>query len=183
MDTYISLLHYLRRNTSSFDDILTLNFTPIRLDDAKKIFQSRGAELKQWLWSTGKFDAVVISEGKNVEEIRDLLEFVCRPGNIEVETFHALTENEFRKIATELPELDTLNRRLIESIREIRNRRLGEKAKAEYRYTSAVAASAEAESGEPIGPSSSPVLDNTVYGNRLRMGLPGDPTIIPPDSG
>ena len=56
MATYISLLRYTQKGAENIKE------SPARLDAAKKVFQSMGAELKQWYLVMGQYDAVVISD-------------------------------------------------------------------------------------------------------------------------
>ena len=97
MATYISLLHYTQ------DGAKNIKESPARLDGAKKIFQSMGAELKAWYLTMGQYDAVVISEGPDDETAAKLLLMIAAQGNIRTETFRAFTEDEYRKITASLP--------------------------------------------------------------------------------
>jgi len=77
--------------------------SPARLDQAKKVFQSMGAELKAWYLTLGEYDAVVIAEGPDDETAAKLLLMIGSQGNIRTETFRAFTEEEYRKIISALP--------------------------------------------------------------------------------
>ena len=97
MTTYISLLHYTQEGAKNIKD------SPARLDTAKKLFQSMGAEIKAWYLTMGQYDAVVISEGPDDETAAKLLLMIAAQGNIRTETFRAFTEDEYRKITAALP--------------------------------------------------------------------------------
>ena len=97
MATYISLLRYTQKGAENIKE------SPARLDAAKKVFQSMGAELKQWYLVMGQYDAVVISEGPDDETVAKLLLVIGAQGNIRTETFRAFTEDEYRKIISALP--------------------------------------------------------------------------------
>jgi len=97
MATYISLLRYTQKGAENIKD------SPARLDAAKKVFQSMGAELKQWYLVMGQYDAVVISEGPSDDTVAKLLLAIGAQGNIRTETFRAFTEEEYRKIIAALP--------------------------------------------------------------------------------
>jgi uncharacterized protein with GYD domain len=97
MATYISLLRYTQKGAENIKE------SPARLDAAKKVFQSMGAELKQWYLVMGQYDAVVISEGPDDETVAKLLLVIGAQGNIHTETFRAFTEDEYRKIISALP--------------------------------------------------------------------------------
>jgi uncharacterized protein with GYD domain len=97
MTTYISLLHYTQEGAKNIKD------SPARLDTAKKLFQSMGAEIKAWYLTMGQYDAVVISEGPDDETAAKLLLMIAAQGNIRTETFRAFTEDEYRKVISALP--------------------------------------------------------------------------------
>ena len=77
--------------------------SPARLDAAKKLFKSMGAELKEWYLLVGEYDALVISEGPDVETVAKLLLMIGALGNIRTQTLLAFTEDEYRKIIAGLP--------------------------------------------------------------------------------
>lgn len=97
MATYISLIKYTEKGMADIKE------SPARLDSAKKLFQSMGAELKQWFLVLGEYDAVVISEGPDDDTVAKLLLTIGALGNIKTVTFRAFTEDEYRKIITSLP--------------------------------------------------------------------------------
>ena len=97
MATYISLLRYTQKGVENIKE------SPARIDAAKKVFQSMGAELKQWFLVMGQYDAVVIAEGPDDETVAKLLLAIGALGNVKTETFRAFTEEEFRKIVASLP--------------------------------------------------------------------------------
>ena len=97
MPTYISLLHFTQ------DGVKNIKDSPARLDEAKKVFQSMGAELKAWYLTLGEYDAVVIAEAPDDETGTKLLLMIGSQGNIRTETFRAFTEDEYRKIISALP--------------------------------------------------------------------------------
>lgn len=97
MATYISLLKYTETGAANIKE------SPARLDAAKKLFKSMGAELKQWYLTMGQYDAVAITEGPDDETAAKLLLTIGAQGNIRTETFRAFTEEEYRKIIAALP--------------------------------------------------------------------------------
>lgn len=97
MATYISLIKYTENGMANIKE------SPARLDSAKKLFQSMGAELKQWFLVLGEYDAVVISEGPDDDTVAKLLLTIGALGNIKTVTFRAFTEDEYRKIIASLP--------------------------------------------------------------------------------
>ena len=97
MPTYISLMNFTQKGVENIKD------SPARLDTAKKVFQSMGAEIKAWYLTLGQYDAVVISEAPDDETGTKLLLMIGAQGNIRTETFRAFTEEEYRKIISALP--------------------------------------------------------------------------------
>ncbi len=97
MATYIVLLHYTPQGMQKVKE------SPTRLDAAKKLFKSMGAELKQWYLVIGRYDAIVIAEAPNDETVAKLALAVGSLGAVQTETLRAFTEDEYRKIITGLP--------------------------------------------------------------------------------
>lgn len=97
MATFISLLKYTEKGAAAIKE------SPARLDAAKKLFHSMGAELKQWYLVMGQYDAVVISEAPNDEVVAKLLLAIGALGNVSTQTLRAFTEDEFRKLVASLP--------------------------------------------------------------------------------
>lgn len=97
MPTYITLMHFTQEGVKNIKD------SPARLDDAKKLFNAMGAELKAWYLTLGEYDAVAIAEAPDDETGTKLLLTVGSQGNIRTETFRAFTEEEYRKIIATLP--------------------------------------------------------------------------------
>lgn len=96
MATYITLLNYTQKGIENIKE------GPSRLDKAKDLFKSMGAELKEYYLVTGRYDAVVISEGPDDETIAKLLLSIASAGAIRTETLRAFPENDYRKIIASL---------------------------------------------------------------------------------
>ena len=97
MATYISLLRYTQQGIEKVKD------SPSRLDAAKKVFRSMGAEIKSFYLVTGQYDLVTIAEAPNEETMAKIMMALGSKGNVRSETFRAFTEDEFRKIVAALP--------------------------------------------------------------------------------
>jgi uncharacterized protein with GYD domain len=97
MATYIILINYTQQGIQKIKE------SPVRLDAAKKLFKSMGAELKQWLLVMGRYDAAVIAEAPNDETVAKLALAVGSLGAVQTETLRAFTEDEYRKIIAALP--------------------------------------------------------------------------------
>jgi len=94
---YIFSFHFTQKG------IKDIKKSPARLDAAKQAFQAMGAELKEFYLVTGTYDAVVIGEVPNDEIVAKLALSIGKQGNIRTETLRAFTEDEYRKIISELP--------------------------------------------------------------------------------
>jgi uncharacterized protein with GYD domain len=97
MPTYMSLIRYTQRGVENMKE------SPARLDVAKKAFKSMGGELKAFYLAMGTYDAVVISEGPNDETAVKTAITVASAGAVRTETFRVFTEDEYRKLVSELP--------------------------------------------------------------------------------
>jgi len=97
MATYITLLRFTEKGIANIKD------GPARLDAAKQAFQAMGAELKAFYLVTGAYDAVVIGEVPDDETVAKLALMIGSQGNVRTETLRAFTEDEYRKIISELP--------------------------------------------------------------------------------
>ena len=97
MATYIVLLRFTQQGIQKIKE------GPARLDAAKKVFKSMGAELKQWYLVMGRYDAVAIAEAPDDETVAKLALAVGSLGAVQTETLRAFPENEYRKIIAALP--------------------------------------------------------------------------------
>lgn len=97
MATYITLLSYTQKGIENIKE------GPVRLDNAKKLFKSMGAELKEYFLVTGRYDAVVISEAPDDETVAKLALSIAAAGAIRTETLRAYPEEDYRKIISALP--------------------------------------------------------------------------------
>jgi len=97
MPTYMTLINYTQKGVENMKD------SPNRLDAAKELFKSMGGELKSFYLAMGKYDAVVIAEGPDDETAIKLAMTIGAAGAIRTETLRVFTEDEYRKIISELP--------------------------------------------------------------------------------
>jgi uncharacterized protein with GYD domain len=96
MPTYISLIRFTDQGLATIKD------GPARLADAKRRYQSVGAEMKAFYLTTGAYDAVVIAEAPDDRtQVKLALELGGR-GTSLTETLRAFTEEEYRQIIAEL---------------------------------------------------------------------------------
>ncbi len=97
MATYISLLRYTEQGIGKVKD------SPQRLDAAKKLFRSLGAEIKAAYLVMGRYDLVVITEAPDDETVAKVSLAVGSQGNVKTETLRAFTEEEYGSIISALP--------------------------------------------------------------------------------
>ena len=97
MPTYMTLIRYTQQGIESIKD------SPARLDTAKDLYKSLGAEIKSFYLTMGKYDVVVISEAPDDETVTKLAMTIGSSGAIRTETFRIFTEDEYRKLISELP--------------------------------------------------------------------------------
>lgn len=97
MPTYVSLINYTQQGVENMKE------SPNRLDTAKELFKSMGAEIKAYYLAMGRYDAMVISEGPDDETMMKLAITTSSAGAIRTESFRVFAEDEYRKIISELP--------------------------------------------------------------------------------
>jgi uncharacterized protein with GYD domain len=97
MSTYMTLIRYTQQGIESIKD------SPARLDTAKELYKSLGAEIKSFYLTMGRYDVIVISEAPDDETATKLAMTIASAGAIRTETFRLFTEDEYRKLISELP--------------------------------------------------------------------------------
>ena len=97
MSTYMTLIRYTQQGIESIKD------SPARLDTAKALYRSLGAEIKSFYLSMGKYDVIVISEAPDDQTATKLAMTIASAGALRTETFRIFTEDEYRNLISELP--------------------------------------------------------------------------------
>jgi uncharacterized protein with GYD domain len=97
MKTYLTIIHYTRQGIENIKD------TPVRLDTARELYKSMGAEIKSFYLSMGTFHVVLISEAPDDETATKLALTIISAGPIRAETTRLFTEGEYRTLMAELP--------------------------------------------------------------------------------
>jgi uncharacterized protein with GYD domain len=97
MSTYMTFIMYTQQGIESIRD------SPVRLDTAKELYKSLGAEIKSFYLAMGRFDVIVISEAPDDKTATKHAMTVASTGAIRTETFRIFTEEEYRKLISELP--------------------------------------------------------------------------------
>jgi uncharacterized protein with GYD domain len=93
----MTLIRYTQRGIESIKD------SPARLDTAKDLYKSLGAEIKSFYLVMGRYDVMVISEAPDDETATKLALTIGSTGAIRTETTRIFTEDEYRKLISELP--------------------------------------------------------------------------------
>ncbi len=97
MATYITMLHYTQQGIQNIKE------GPARLDKAKELFRSMGAEVKLFYSVMGQYDAVVVSEAPDDATVAKLAFMTGGQGAVRTETLRAFTEDEYRENIAALP--------------------------------------------------------------------------------
>jgi uncharacterized protein with GYD domain len=97
MATFITLFNWTN------EGIKEVKKSPDRLEEAKKVLQAAGGELKAIYMVMGRYDLVAISEAPDAETASKIALIITSAGGVRSETLRAYTEEEYRKIIAELP--------------------------------------------------------------------------------
>ena len=97
MAKYISLVKYTQKGVENIKD------SPSRLDAFKQVCQSMGAKVEGFYLTMGRYDLVVIVDAPDPETVAKIILTTASRGAISTETLPAFTEEEYRKIISELP--------------------------------------------------------------------------------
>ncbi|HVP61673.1 MAG TPA: GYD domain-containing protein [Myxococcaceae bacterium] len=97
MPTYVTLMRFTDQG------IRNIKEGPARLEAAKKVFQSAGAEIKSFYLALGNYDAVLVTDGPNDETAARLALTVGSLGNVRTDTMRVFTEAEYRKLISSMP--------------------------------------------------------------------------------
>ena len=97
MSTYITLYNWTQKGIEQIKE------SPSRLDAAKEAVQAMGGKVLGFYLVQGRYDMVVVSEGPDDETAAKIALAIGSKGAVRSETMRAYTEDEFRKIISELP--------------------------------------------------------------------------------
>ena len=96
MATYVILGNWTQKGIENIRD------GPNRLDEAKRVFQSMGAELKEFYLVTGRYDLVIICEVPNAETGAKLALAIGSNGAVRTESLRAFPEDKYRELVAAL---------------------------------------------------------------------------------
>lgn len=97
MAKFISLVKYTSKGIENIKE------SPNRLDAVKQISKSMGASVEAFYLTMGSYDIVLIMDAPNSETAAKLILAVSSGGAVSTETLTAFSEEEYRKIISELP--------------------------------------------------------------------------------
>jgi len=97
MATYITLLKFTEQGLKAIKE------GPSRLEKAKQLARTMGAEIKAFYLVQGSYDAVVFAEAPGDEVVARFSLAIGSLGNVRTETLRAFTEDEYRKMVSALP--------------------------------------------------------------------------------
>jgi uncharacterized protein with GYD domain len=97
MAKYISLIKYTQKGAENIKD------SPSRYDAFRQLCESMGAKAEGIYLTMERYDLVVVLDAPNPETVAKLILATASKGSVSTETLHAFSEEEYRKIISELP--------------------------------------------------------------------------------
>jgi uncharacterized protein with GYD domain len=97
MAKYITLVKYTSKGIENVKE------SPNRLDAFKQLCESMGGKLEGFYLTMGRYDMVVITDAPDPETVAKVILTTGAAGAVRTETLHAFSEEEYRKIISELP--------------------------------------------------------------------------------
>jgi uncharacterized protein with GYD domain len=97
MAKFISLVKYTAKGIENIKE------SPNRLDAVKQLFEHMGASVEGFYLTMGSYDIVLIIDAPNSETAAKIILAVTSGGSVTTETLTAFSEEEYRKIISELP--------------------------------------------------------------------------------
>ena len=97
MAKYISLVQYKAKGIENIKE------SPNRLDAVKQLCESMGATVEGFYLTMGRYDIILIVDAPNSETAAKILLTITSGGAVSTETLTAFSEEEYRKIISELP--------------------------------------------------------------------------------
>jgi uncharacterized protein with GYD domain len=97
MANFIVLFRFTEQGVRKIKD------SPARVEKAKELFKSLGAQVKSFYMVMGRYDTVFIVEAPDDETVAKAVMALASLGNVSTETLRAFTEDEYRKIVAALP--------------------------------------------------------------------------------
>ena len=96
MSTYIILVRWTNQGLQKIKE------SPSRLEAGKKAFEGAGIKQKAFYMVMGRYDMVTIAEAPDDATMAKALLSLASQGNLQTETLRAFTEDEYKKIISEI---------------------------------------------------------------------------------
>jgi len=96
MAKFISLVKYTAKGIENIKE------SPNRLDAVKQLCKSMGASVEGFYLTMGSYDIILIVDAPNSETAAKIILTVTSGGAVSTETLTAFSEEEYRKIISEL---------------------------------------------------------------------------------
>lgn len=99
MGTYVMFLGFTQQG------IVNIKDSPKRIDGAKKICESFGAEVKEFYAVMGmdNYDTMLIINAPDHHSVAKIALALGKQGNVHTNSFPAFTEEEFKKLVAAMP--------------------------------------------------------------------------------
>ena len=97
MAKFISLAKYTSKGIENIKE------SPNRLDAVKQLCESMGASVDGFYLTMGSYDIVLVVDAPDSETAAKMILTVTSGGAVTTETLSAFSEEEYRKIISELP--------------------------------------------------------------------------------
>ena len=97
MPTYVTLVKYTDQG------IRNIKESPARLEAAKKVAKSAGAEIESFYLALGSYDIVLTVDAPDDQTAARLVLSMGSLGNVRTDTLRVFDETEFRKLIASLP--------------------------------------------------------------------------------
>ena len=97
MAKYISLIKYTQKGAENIKD------SPDRYDAFRKLCESMGVKAEGIYLTMGRYDLVVVIDAPDPETAAKLILATASKGAISTETLPAFSEDDYRRIISELP--------------------------------------------------------------------------------
>lgn len=85
------------------EGIMNMKESPQRLEAAKKVAESVGGSIKEFYYTMGRYDFVVIAEAPDIDAMLKALMIVGSTGTIRTETLQAIPFEKASNIIKDLP--------------------------------------------------------------------------------
>ncbi len=97
MSKFISLVNYTSKGVEAIKE------SPNRLDAVKQLCEHMGANVDAFYLTMGRYDIIIVVDAPDAETAAKIILSIGSRGSVSTETLQAFTEEEYRKLISELP--------------------------------------------------------------------------------